>query len=82
VRLGLLCELNEKQITRIINLGNSFLNVHYNSVKKSLVKKANSKGIEVECWTVNRLEVLQDLINKGITGITTDKLSPENVENL
>jgi len=72
IRLGFLCHLRKKHIAKVHTINNIFLNVHYRSTNLSLLNNAYSRGLNVECWTVNHISILKKIINRGITGITTD----------
>ena len=45
---------------------------HYKLIGKNTISKAHQKGMKVITWTVNDLDIMQDLIQQGIDIIITD----------
>lgn len=54
------------------------LDVDYKVIDRDYVNFIKSSGFEVEAWTVNDYNTAINLINMGVTGITTDSISPIN----
>ncbi len=52
------------------------LDVDYHYADKDYIEFMKEAGFDVECWTVDDASTAQQLINMGITGITTNKLGP------
>lgn len=52
------------------------LDVDYHYLDKDYIDFMKASGFDVECWTVDDASTAQQLINMGITGITTNKLGP------
>lgn len=50
------------------------LDVYYKSLTKELVDELHSKGIEINCWTVDNKEDAQNLALWGVDHITTNIL--------
>lgn len=49
------------------------VNLRHKIISKKLVQRFNKHNKEVWCWTVNRPEDAQKVIEAGVTAITTDK---------
>lgn len=54
-------------------LGCEWIVPHHAKLSKSWVKNAQSEGLKVIPWTVNRLEDAQVYVNYGIDGIISDR---------
>ncbi|MGN1115210.1 MAG: glycerophosphodiester phosphodiesterase family protein [Candidatus Ornithomonoglobus sp.] len=52
------------------------LDVDYHYLDKDYIDFIKQSGFDMECWTVDDASTAQQLINMGITGITTNKLGP------
>lgn len=61
------------------NLGkNTCIDVPHSQVTKMLVNMAHSKGVLVNCWTVDNKVDMDKIIDNGVDFITTNKLKNEN----
>ncbi|MGM9936966.1 MAG: glycerophosphodiester phosphodiesterase family protein [Candidatus Ornithomonoglobus sp.] len=52
------------------------LDVNYQYLDEDYIDFMKQSGFDVECWTVDDDSTAQQLINMGVTGITTDNLGP------
>ena len=52
------------------------LDVNYRYLDENYIDFMKRAGFDMECWTVNDASTAQQLINMGVTGITTDTLKP------
>lgn len=61
---------------------NCGIDVYYGGVTKELIEYAHSKGVEVNCWTVDNETVKERLMSYGIDYITTNKLINPNLPEM
>ena len=78
-RLGYLSGLIAAEVDNAFSLKNNTNEVFVNPDKSAVTTEARvlyalSKGMAVECWTVNDGSVVRDLVDKGVSGISTDSL--------
>lgn len=72
--LGLLCNnINSFNIEYVKTLGNAFIDCAYKNIDINVVTLCHESNIKVGVWTVNDVELVKDLIKKGVDFITTDK---------
>lgn len=74
IPLGLLVENRRSPIENIENLGfvPAYYNPHFTLVNDNLIAFCKSRKMKIIPWTVNDLEVMKELINKGVDGIISD----------
>ena len=48
------------------------LNIRWEFLNESILKKAHQLGLEVNVWTVNDKEALEKMIELGVDGIITN----------
>ncbi len=86
-RIGYLSEskITQDTIDTLDNLKTNdnevFLNIKSSKVKKEGVELLNNAGYDFESWTVNDIDELENLFELGCSGITTDTLSKDEIEN-
>jgi len=49
-----------------------FISPYYEIYEMGLMRNFQKKGIPIQLWTVNELNLLKDLINSDIQSIVTD----------
>lgn len=50
------------------------LDIHYGQLTEERIRACHEKGVEVNCWTVDKPEEAEKLISWGIDYITTNIL--------
>jgi glycerophosphoryl diester phosphodiesterase len=71
--LGLLCnDINSFNIEYVKTLGNAFIDCSYINIDDKSVALCHESNIKVGVWTVNNIEIANDLIKRGVDFITTD----------
>ena len=65
-------ELTQNQIDRAISLGADFIDWSHSDVSQETVDLVHQSGMELYVYTVNDVDRMQELIDFGIDGITTD----------
>lgn len=69
----LFSEFNEEIIDRLIADGID-ADVHYKALNKEIIDNLHSKGLKVNCWTVDNKETAEKLSELGVDYITTNIL--------
>lgn len=73
-------ELNDEAIAEALTLG-EHAGIDFNANKDKLtqenVKKAIDAGLEVGCWTVDDLEMVDKMVSWGVNTITTNVIVPD-----
>ena len=83
VKLGALGSgtINSTVINNVINAGANFLDWQDGgSITQAAVDLVHAAGLELHVWTVNNLSRMQQLIDLGVDGITTD--APETLRSI
>ena len=69
------CENNEAAVRRacedFCGVGEPILNLHYSMISESGLAYLRDRGMDFSAWTVDDEAVMRDLLQKGITNITT-----------
>ena len=60
-------------ISKTLKAGAAGLNLNYHLINKRSMKKINSAGFPVYCWTVDDPNVARKMIRLGVEGITTNR---------
>lgn len=63
----------KKHFDLALEKGLDGMNLHHRLIRRSLVKKCNSAGLDVWCWTVNDPDTARKMENMGVSAITTDR---------
>lgn len=56
-----------------------FLDIKYTKITKNGIEKLNQAGFSYEAWTVDDANIANQIIEKGCSGITTDKLNGNDI---
>ena len=86
-RLGLLCDTtpSDKTLKILNSLKTSdnevFLDAKVSKLTKNSVKLMKNNGFEVEVWTVDDLKYFQIAKDFGCSGITTDNLTNDSIDD-
>lgn len=65
--------ITERRLERLADKGADFLSWHHGSVRRQeTVELVHTGGMELHVWTVNLASRMEDLIELGVDGITTD----------
>ena len=64
--------LSQAKLDRLADLGADFLSWRHSSVTQSVVDLVHANGMDLHVWTVNNPVRMQQLIDLGVDGITTD----------
>lgn len=72
--------LDQSRIDSLQAQGVDFIDWNHNSVTQATVDLVHASGMELHVWTVNDPTRMQQLIEYGVDGITTDE--PETLRNL
>lgn len=65
--------LSERRLERLAEKGADFLSWHHGSVRRQqTVELVHAGGMELHVWTVNHSQRMEELIDLGVDGITTD----------
>ncbi len=59
-------------VSKAKTLGTNFLILNWKLCSRKLLEAADTEGLEVSVWTVNRIEDMQNLADMGIRSIITD----------
>jgi glycerophosphoryl diester phosphodiesterase len=63
----------KKHLPLALEKGLDGMNLHYRLIRASLTKKCASAGLDLWCWTVNDPETAQQMKERGVSAITTDR---------
>lgn len=63
----------KKHFDLALEKGLDGMNLHYRLIRPSLVKKCNSAGLDVWCWTVNDPDTARKMKEMGVSALTTDR---------
>ena len=72
--------MSQAKLDRLADLGADFVSWRHNSVTQSMVDLVHANGMDLHVWTVNHPVRMQQLIDLGVDGITTDY--PERLHDL
>ena len=84
-RLGKVGQISNAEIDSLVPLKTEtnevFMNAQQATITKEMVQYAQSKGMEVEVWTINAPGAIARYAEAGVTGITTDFINVRDVLN-
>ena len=72
--------LDQSVINSVMAQGADFLDWAHSGIDQTVVDLVHANGMELHVWTVNDSSRMQQLIDYGVDGITTD--SPETLQQL